>query len=162
MKNLLANTILIFLFVNCDPVSDMEATIENLTSQELNINFISINESLNKSLQILPNESALFQEGFDVGNTFLQASLIDYDSVVVRNSSDAILKIYKENNPGKNIYNVNDDWIGSEPMTKFFRYKYEIKTEDIAQESFTYNILITENSQVIPVLILFLLTEQVQ
>jgi len=131
MKNHLSITIMIFLFVSCDPVSDMEANIENLTTQELKIDFISFDESLNKSLQIQPNETALFQEVFDVGNTFLQPSLTDYDSVVVRNSSQVILKIYKENSPGKNIYNVNDDWIGSEPMKRVFKYKYEMKTEDI-------------------------------
>lgn len=131
MKNLKVIAIMTFLLVSCDPVSDMEANIENLTTQELAVDFISFDESLNKSLQIPPNESALFQEVFDIGNTFLQPSLVDYDSVVVRNSDEIILKIYKENSPGKNIYNVNEDWMGSEPSKRVFKYKYQIKSEDI-------------------------------
>lgn len=131
MKNLKVIAIMTFLLVSCDPVSDMEANIENLTTQELAVDFISFDESLNKSLQIPPNESALFQEVFDIGNTFLQPSLVDYDSVVVRNSDEIILKIYKKNSPGKNIYNVNEDWMGSEPSKRVFKYKYQIKSEDI-------------------------------
>lgn len=130
MKNLKVIAIMTFLFLSCDPVSDMEANIENLTTQELVVDFISFDESLNKSLRIPPSESVLFQEAFDIGNTFLQPSLADYDSVVVQNSDEIILKIYKKDNPGKNIYNVNEDWIGSEPSKRFFKYKYQIKSED--------------------------------
>ena len=130
MKNFPVLILLTFTLLSCDPVSDMEANIENLTSQELTIDFISFDESLNKSLQIVPNETALFQEVFDVGNDFLEPVLSDYDSIVVKNSADAILKIYKENDPGKNIYNI-DDWISSEPSKRFFKYTYQISNEDI-------------------------------
>lgn len=131
MKNYMRFLLIFTLFLNCDPVSDMEANIENLTTQDLTIDFISFDETLNKSLLILPNKTVLFQEGFEVGNTFLEPSLVDYDSIVIRNSNEAILKIYKESDTGKNIYNINDYWIGSEPSKKSFRYLYQINSEDI-------------------------------
>ena len=109
----------------------MEADIENLTSQTLTIQFISSDESLSKTLQILPNGIELFQESFDIGSTFLEPSLVDYDSVVIKNQAEQILNVYKENDPGKNIYNIDDHWIASEPSKRFFKYKYQIESEDI-------------------------------
>jgi len=131
MKNQFALTILILIFSGCDPVSDMEANIENLTAQTLTIDFISPDESLSKTLQIPPDVIVLFQEGFDIGNTFLQPSLVEYDSVVIKNQAEDILKIYKANDTGKNIYNVEDYWIASEPSKRFFKYEFEIESKDI-------------------------------
>lgn len=131
MKSLFKLTIITMALSGCDPVSDMEANIENLTSQILIIDFISSDESLNKTLQIPPDEIVLFQEGFDIGSTFLEPSLIEYDSVVIRNQVEQVLKVYKENDPGKNIYNINDYWKASEPSKRFFKYEYEIENMDI-------------------------------
>lgn len=117
------------VFSSCDPVSNLEANIENLTSQTLTIDFIASDVSVGKTLQLVPNELMLFQEGFDIGSTFLEPSLIGYDSVVIKNQAEDILKVFKSNDAGKNIYNV-DDWIGSEPSKRFFKYKYEIENED--------------------------------
>ena len=131
MKKLSLKALCALLVLSCDPVSDMEANIENLTEEPLTVEFISFDTSLNKTLDIAPDETVLFQEGFDIGSTFLEPSMTEYDSVVVRNASDAILRIYKENQTGKNIYNVSDDWIGREPSKRFFRYKYQIETEEL-------------------------------
>lgn len=115
---------------SCDPVSNLEANIENLTSQTLTIDFIASDVSVSKTLQLAPNEIMLFQEGFDIGSTFLEPSLVEYDSVVIKNQAEDILKVFKSNDSGKNIYNV-DDWMGSEPSRRFFKYEYEIENEDI-------------------------------
>lgn len=115
---------------SCDPVSNLEANIENLTSQTLTIDFIASDVSVSKTLQLAPNEVVLFQEGFDIGSTFLEPSLVAYDSVVIRNQAEDILKVFKSNGAGKNIYNV-DDWMASEPSKRFFKYEYEIENEDI-------------------------------
>lgn len=131
MKSLFVLTMMALILSSCDPVSDMEADIENLTSQTLTIQFIASDESLSKTLQILPNGIELFQEGFDIGSTFLEPSLVDYDSVVIKNQAEQILNVYKENDPGKNIYNIDDHWIASEPSKRFFKYKYQIESEDI-------------------------------
>ena len=131
MKKLIPIILYVFTLLSCDPVSDMEANVENLTSENLTIEFISSEVSLNKTLKIAPNEIKLFQEGFDIGSTYLEPSLVDYDSVVVRNQALDILKIYKENDSGKNIYNINDYWQGTEPSKRFFKYEYEIENQDI-------------------------------
>ncbi|MEQ9308965.1 MAG: hypothetical protein RLN90_05880 [Balneolaceae bacterium] len=131
MNKFILFTVLIFIFTSCDPVSDMEATIQNLTSQEITIDFISSNDDFSKTLRISPNEMVLFQEGFDVGGSFLEPSLIEYDSVVIKNQLDMILKIYKENDSGKNIFNTDKYWKASEPSNRVYKYEYIIERVDI-------------------------------
>lgn len=131
MRKILLFIATIFLVSGCDPVSNMEATIENLTAQTIIIEFVSPDEGLSKILQINPDETVRFQEGFDVGGTFLEPSLIEYDSVLIKNQTEQILKVYKENTVGKNIYNIDDHWISSEPSKRFYRYEYKVNNEDI-------------------------------
>lgn len=131
MKNVYLILLAFLMFLSCDPVSDMEANIENLTSESLTIEFISSEVSLNKTLQIAPNEIKLFQEGFDIGSTYLEPSLIDYDSVLIKNQAQEIVKIYKPNEAGKNIYNISSYWQGTEPSKRFFKYEYEIEPSEI-------------------------------
>jgi hypothetical protein len=109
----------------------MEANIQNLTNQDLTIEFVSLDQDLSKSLVIPTNEIRLFQEVFDIGNTFLEPSLTIYDSVVVKNDADQILKVYKPNDSGKNIYNIDEYWLLREPSKRFFKYEYEINNEDL-------------------------------
>jgi hypothetical protein len=131
MKKLFPILIVIAVFYSCDPVANMEANIENLTTRDLIIEFVSFNKDLSKTLEIPSNETGLFQEGFDIGNDFLEPSLTEYDSVVVKNNSEQILKVYKPNDPGKNIYIIDEYWLSSEPSKRFFKYQYEINNEDL-------------------------------
>jgi len=131
MKKLLLVILTGILFSSCDPVAIMEANIENLTSESLIIEFVAFDVSSNKILKIEPNETQLFQEGFDVGGLFLEPSLIEYDSVVIKNQADNILKVFKPNDTGRNIYNIDEYWIASEPSKRFFKYKYELTEVDI-------------------------------
>ncbi|AJR04772.1 hypothetical protein AW14_04035 [Siansivirga zeaxanthinifaciens CC-SAMT-1] len=109
----------------------MEANIINQTTQDLAVEFISLDQNLNKTLEISNNNVKRFQEGFDVGNDFIEPYLIEYDSVVVKNSSEQILKVYKPNDSGKNIFKIDAYWISSEPSKNFFKYEYEITSEDL-------------------------------
>lgn len=129
-KSFLFILTLVFLS-SCDPVADMEANIENKTTQDLKIEFISSDQDLTRTLQIFSNETKLFQDVFDVGNDFLQPSLIEYDSVVIRNKAEQIVRVYKLGQSGKNIYNIDDYWLSSEPYKRGFRYEYEILEEDL-------------------------------
>ena len=131
MKNFIGICFLTVTFCSCDPTVSMEANIKNQTAQDLIVEFISFDQNLNKTLEISNNEVKLFQEGFDVGNDFLEPYLIDYDSVVVKNSSEQILKVYKPNDNGKNIFKIDEYWISSEPSKNFFKYEYEIYSEDL-------------------------------
>jgi hypothetical protein len=109
----------------------MEANIENLTNQDLIIEFVSFDQDLGKTLVIPINETRLFEAVSDYGNTFLEPRLIEYDSVVVKNNAEQILKVYKPNDTGKNIYNIDEYWLLREPSKRFFKYEYEINNEDL-------------------------------
>jgi hypothetical protein len=130
MKNLFTLTLIAIIFSSCDPVSSIEANIENLTSQTLTLEFISSDDLLDKTLLVAPNEIVLFQEGADIGASYLEPAITDYDSMVIKNEAQDIIKVVKADDPGKNIYNI-DDWIASEPSKRFFKYRYEIEDEDI-------------------------------
>lgn len=132
MKKLFFLTIMTVIFFGCDPTAQMEANIKNSTSKSLSILFVSSDSILNEKLLISPNQTVLFQEGFDIGNTYLEPSLLDYDSVFIKNQTDdEILKVFKPNDTGKSIYNISDYWTSSEPSKYFFIYEYEIESEDI-------------------------------
>ena len=134
MKNTIFLLVILLVFSSCDPVSDMKANIENLTSEDLTIDFISsTDQSFSRTLQIPSGELVLFQEGFDVGGTFLEPSLEEYDSVVIKNPAEVILRIYKPTDAGKNIYNIKDYWNGREPSKRIYRYEYEIRGEDFEE-----------------------------
>lgn len=123
--------ILLLLVISaCDPVSDMEANIENLTDTKLSIDFVSSNIDLDKTIELAPNEVGLFQEGFDIGSTYLEPYFEEYDSIVIRNVAQQILKVYKPGNTGRNIYNIAN-WMASEPSKRFFKYEFEINDSDI-------------------------------
>lgn len=130
MKNVIVLSALATSLLSCDPVSDLEANIENVTAQPIRVEFVSTVEGESKTLQIAPNEIKLFQEGFDIGSTYLEPSLTQYDSVVVRNENNHVLKVFKETTAGKNIYTIRD-WISSEPSKRFFLYEFEIQNQDI-------------------------------
>ncbi|WP_154662113.1 hypothetical protein [Siansivirga zeaxanthinifaciens] len=131
MKNFIGICFLTVAFSSCDPTVSMEANIINQTTQDLAVEFISLDQNLNKTLEISNNNVKRFQEGFDVGNDFIEPYLIEYDSVVVKNSSEQILKVYKPNDSGKNIFKIDAYWISSEPSKNFFKYEYEITSEDL-------------------------------
>lgn len=131
MNRLFLILIAIAVFYSCDPVASMEANIENLTTQDLIIEFVSFDQDFSKTLELPKNESRLFQEGFDIGGEFLEPSLSEYDSVVVKNNAEQILKVYKPNDTGKNIYNTDEYWLSSEPSKRYFKYEYEINNEDL-------------------------------
>ncbi|MFO7658621.1 MAG: hypothetical protein R6W78_16295 [Bacteroidales bacterium] len=131
MKKLFPIIAAIAVLCSCDPVAEMEANIFNLTNEDLIIEFVSSKESRRKNLEIPKGEMRLFEEVYDVGNDFLEPALYYYDSVVVKNNAEQILKIYKPNDTGKNIYNIDDYWFLNEPSKRFFKYVYEINNEDI-------------------------------
>ena len=130
MKKLIALSVLFSSLLSCDPVAQMEATIQNSTRQNLSVTFISSEASLNKTLAIASGQTVLFQEGFDVGNTYLEPSLVEYDSVVLRSQEDVILRVYKANDTGKTLYGIANYWSASEPSKRFFKYNYQIEESE--------------------------------
>jgi hypothetical protein len=110
----------------------MEATISNATTISLSIDFVavSLDSSLSQTFQIDPGQNVLF-EVYDGYGTFAEPNLGYYDSVLIKNRLGDILKVYRRNDTGKNIFNIEDYWISSEPSKRFFKYEYLIENEDI-------------------------------
>ena len=131
MKNFIAICFLTVVFYSCDPTVSMEVNIKNRTTQDLIVEFMSFDQNLNKTLKISNNDFKLFQEGFDVGNELIEPYLTEYDFIVIKNSSEQILKIYKPNDDGKNIFNIDEYWLLNKPSKNFFKYEYEIHSKDL-------------------------------
>lgn len=129
MKNLIIIALVCFFCTSCDPVASMEATIENTTQETLVIDFVAFNANENRTITIKSSEVFLFQEGFDIGATYLEPSLSEFDSVIVRNLTQEVLKIYKSDDVTKSIYRLNN-WISSEPSKRYFKYNYKIENSD--------------------------------
>ena len=130
MKKIALIALTIPFFFSCDPIVRMEANIENLTPKSLSIDFVSRDSTYSKTLQLGPGQIVLF-DVYDGYGTYAEPNLGYYDSVLLKNQADKILKVYKRNDAGKNIYNIDDYWISSEPSRRFFKYEYEIENEDI-------------------------------
>lgn len=118
------------LFFGCDPIVEMEANVVNLTTQSLTIDFVSSDTVYDKTLQIDPSQTVLFELYSGYG-TYVEPQLYNYDSVLIKNQADEILKVYKPNDNGKNIYNIDEYWISSEPSRRVFIFEYEVESEDI-------------------------------
>ena len=123
--------LLTLLILSCDEGESMEVFIINSSSQKVKVNFVSseINE-LNKSLVIDSNQQKLYVD-FQSGTSGVFLTFVDNDSIYIQNTSNEILKVYKADTPGKNIYNVDEYWSVSEPSKNHFVYTYEITNEDI-------------------------------
>ncbi|MDM9631467.1 hypothetical protein [Robiginitalea aurantiaca] len=130
MKRFILCLFLTAVVTSCDPASVMDANIENKTSQPLSLILFS-SVVPNETLVLRPGETLLFQEGFSSTGGFLEPSLMEFDSVYIESTSQEILKVFNQNTAGKNIFNVDDYWIFSEPSKRFYKYDYQITAEDI-------------------------------
>lgn len=123
--------LLAFMISSCDTGESMEAFIINSSSQKVKVNFVSSEISeLNKSLEIDSNQQGLYVE-FQSGTSGVFLTFVDNDSIYIQNSSNEILKVFKEDTAGKNIYNIDEYWSVSEPSKNHFVYNYTINDENI-------------------------------
>lgn len=130
MKKILFICLLMFTFIGCDPSESMETIINNNTNKSLSIFFDSEINDFDMQLNIESNTTKeLLNFRANTGGVIL--SFRDYDSIYIKDSSNEILKIFKENTVGKNIYNVDEYWSVSEPSKNHFVYTYEITEEDL-------------------------------
>ncbi|KAB7528422.1 hypothetical protein F8C76_11195 [Flagellimonas olearia] len=111
----------------CDTEQCSSYFIEN--KLEMNIELTFVGESLQK-LMINEGKGVQFGEtGCDMGGAPLLYLRV-YDSIYVRDASNNILKVYKQETPGRNIYNIDKYWSIKE--TKHHtEYTYTITNEDI-------------------------------
>ena len=122
--------ICVIMFVSCDNESCAEEIISNSTDSDLYINFISPDVSFNNEVFIeKQSRKTIGQVECALGGVVVNYSI--YDSVFIKNSSNQVLKVFKEDTAGKNIYNVDEYWSVSEPSKNHFVYTYEITDEDL-------------------------------
>jgi len=60
-------------------------------------------------LDIPTDATECYKEVFDMGNEFLEPPLVAYDSVVIKNRAEQILKVYKPDDTSKAIYSLNEN-----------------------------------------------------
>lgn len=128
--------LLIFIFSSCDPGESMEYKIENNTNLDIKIYFVSKFiypdltdnakvESISSMNSYIDNSGSTPRLGQSI------FSLVEHDSIYITNSSNEILKVFKEDTGGKNIYNIDEYWSVSEPSKNHFAYTYKITEEDL-------------------------------
>ena len=122
--------LLTLLFISgCDPVSLMDATITNSTSQELTVIFAA-SSSRSDTLYLSAGQTVLFQDGMSTTGSYLEPNLEEYDSVMVTNNPGQTLSVYLSTSEGKNIYNM-EDWSFKKPDDRMYKYDFELTNEDV-------------------------------
>ena len=128
--------LLTFIISSCDPSESLEYRIENNTALDIKIyfvsNFIYPNLVDNSRVEEISSMSSFKDtSGATPGLGQAVFSFTEHDSIYVTNSSNEVLKVFKEDTAGKNIYNVDEYWTVREPSKNHFVYTYEITDEDI-------------------------------
>lgn len=117
-------------FTSCDLSQDLEVLISNRTNQDLNIHFVSsIDDS--KIVQIKSMSKVFYIEGN--GNNSLGGiafTFAQFDSIYIENLSNEIVKVFKEDTTGKNIYDIDRFWIINDSKS-IITYTFEIIEEDL-------------------------------
>ncbi|HCD52227.1 MAG TPA: hypothetical protein DEQ34_07260 [Balneolaceae bacterium] len=122
--------LLTLLFISgCDPVSLMDATITNSTSQELTVIFAA-SSSRSDTLYLSAGQTVLFQDGMSTTGSYLEPNLEEYDSVIVSNNPGQTLSVYLSTSEGKNIYKM-EDWSFKKPDDRMYKYDFELTNEDV-------------------------------
>ncbi|NKI33349.1 hypothetical protein [Croceivirga thetidis] len=119
------------LLQSCDPVGDLDVTIENASSQNLQIQWYSNLEEYSYSKTIEQGSSQLIEEQgiSDIGGLPTEPYYKVFDSVSVFTIQNQLLKTWKPNTPSKNIFNTSSDW---ELRTTG---KWEAKAKFVIEES---------------------------
>lgn len=135
MKKIIYLLITILLY-SCDPNECLETKLFNRSNSNLEINFVShtILEKLHNNKETLKIESNnwITYEKINVDNGLGRAglSLIDFDSIYLSKDNE-ILKIWKPETTGKNIYDIENHWNVQEKTKDNYIYTFEITNEDL-------------------------------
>jgi hypothetical protein len=129
MKKIIFIILAIIFLYSCDPGNCSDYIVKNNSS--INIKLIFVRKT-NDSEKIFTKKEISIWGGVKCstgGATILY--LNNYDSIYITNMSDKILKVYKENTSGKNIYNIDKYWRRTKPSKNFFEHTFEITDKDI-------------------------------
>lgn len=130
MKKIIYIFILILLS-SCDPSESLEANIINNSSINFEVIFSSSElPDFNQTLKIESQKKSLYTE-INPGLGRVGLDFIDFDTIYIKDNLDNVLKVYKQDTTGKNIYNIDEYWSVSETSKNHFVYTYEITEEDL-------------------------------
>ena len=127
----------IVILYSCDPSESLETKIINYSNSDLDINFVSRliienNQSNKESFKIESGNSITYGRlnvTGGIGNAGL--SLIDFDSIYISTNNNEIVKIWKNDSEGKNIYDIANFWTVKETSKDYYVYTFEITDKDI-------------------------------
>ena len=111
MKKLYLLILISFFLSSCDPTGCLDVEIMNNTNQDIVLNWYSQIPELNISKEFKQKEKLTIEEySFcNVGGT-VSFSLSEIDSIEVKSLQNEVLKTWKPNSGGKNIFNLDTDW----------------------------------------------------
>ncbi|PCJ95501.1 MAG: hypothetical protein COA50_09910 [Flavobacteriaceae bacterium] len=137
-KILLTPLLIVSIFNSCDTSESFDAVITNSTDMDLKLHFASnsVLSELSSNTEILSIKSGTSKnyKRIEAGNGIGLARLTtlkDFDSIYITNTTDDILKVYKEANAGKNIYDIQDYWTVKSVTKNHDEYTYDITDENI-------------------------------
>lgn len=126
----------IIILFSCDPSESLETRIINNSNLDIKINFVSrliLRNNLNntESFEIKSNNSITY-ERLNVAGGLGHAglSLSDFDSIYL-SKNNKILKVWKIDSEGKNIYDIGNYWTVEENPKNNYIYIFEITKEDL-------------------------------
>ena len=116
---------------SCDPVGDLDVTIENASSQDLQIQWFSdvAEYSYTKTVEQGSTQRIDEQGISDIGTLPTEPYYQVFESVSVFTVQNQLLRTWKPNTPSKNIFNTTTDW---ELRTSG---KWEAKAKFVIEES---------------------------
>ncbi|PRX57423.1 hypothetical protein [Flagellimonas meridianipacifica] len=128
MKKFFLSLTMILTYAACDPESCVDEVLVNSTEIDLLINYVG---SMDDSDQILLKSDGTVSRGVlcAMGGVVVNNSI--YDSIYITTSTNDLLKVFKPDTPGKNIYNIDQYWTIRETSKNHFEYTYTITNEDI-------------------------------
>ncbi|MCF6213953.1 MAG: hypothetical protein L3J45_08010 [Flavobacteriaceae bacterium] len=129
MKKIIFIILAIIFLYSCDPGNCSDYIVKNNSS--INIKLIFVGKA-NDSKKISTKKEISIWGGAECGMggpTGLY--LKDNDSIYITNTLNEVLKVYKENTAGKNIYNIDKYWSISKPSKNYYKHTFEITNEDI-------------------------------
>ena len=127
----------IVILYSCDPSESLETKIINYSNSDLDINFVSRliienNQSNKESFKIESGNSITYGRlNVTGGSGNAGLSLIDFDSIYISTNNNEIVKIWKNDSEGKNIYDIANFWTVKETSKDYYVYTFEITDKDI-------------------------------
>ncbi len=128
MKKISFLLLTILPLFGCDPERCSTYYINNKSAQDISLNYVSKSPNFYKKIIIGADSNDLFSDKTcAIGGISID---IDADSIYLSHE-DEILKIWKPDSEGKNIYNIERDWYVRESPKDNFIYIFEITNEDL-------------------------------